>query len=199
MTQPFIHPNAIVDSDQIGEGTRIWAFAHVLRGACVGRNCNIADRVFVEEGAHIGDNVTVKNNVCVWNGITIEDDVFVGPNVTFTNDRYPRSPRMEAARDRYSRLDNWLARTTVRQGCSIGAAATVLPGLELGAYSVIAAGAVVTHSVAPYALVLGAPAREFDCVCRCGRPLGGSFREVECPACGETPEQRMELLEAPGC
>lgn len=131
MPATYIHPTAIVDSREIGAGTRIWAFAHILEGAVIGCNCNIADRVFVEGGGRIGDNVTVKNNVCVWQGITIEDDVFVGPNVTFTNDRYPRSPRMPEVRHRYAETHRWLESTVLRRGCSVGANATVLPGIEL--------------------------------------------------------------------
>lgn len=190
MATPYIHPTAIVDSHKIGPGTRLWAYVHVLEGAEIGGNCNIADRVFVEGGASIGDNVTIKNNVCVWDGITIEDDVFVGPNVTFTNDRYPRSPRMPEVRSRYAERDNWLATTLLKRGCSIGANATILPGVEIGEYAVVAAGSVVTRSVAPYALVVGSPARQVDCVCRCGRPLNGCYTVKECMACGETSAAR---------
>ena len=134
MADTRFHPTAIVESAQIGKETRIWAFAHVLDGAVVGDNCNLGDHVFVEGGACVGNNVTLKNNVCVWNGITIEDDVFVGPGVTFTNDLYPRSPRMLKVRDKYSHTDNWISTTKVRRGATIGAAATVLPGVELGLY-----------------------------------------------------------------
>lgn len=191
MVMPYIHPSAIVESTSIGNGTRIWAYAHVLRGAVIGENCNIADHVFVEGGGRIGHNVTLKNNVCVWDGITIEDDVFVGPNATFTNDRYPRSPRMPEVHARYSTPDNWLATTILRRGCTIGANATLVPGIEVGEYSVVAAGAIVTRDVDPFALVVGSPARQMDCVCRCGRPLDGSHLVKTCESCGEAPEMRV--------
>jgi UDP-2-acetamido-3-amino-2,3-dideoxy-glucuronate N-acetyltransferase len=189
-----IHSHAIVETEDIGEGTCIWAFAHVLRGAQIGSNVNIGDHTFVEGGAVIGNNVTVKNQVCVWEGITIEDDVFVGPRVTFTNDRYPRSPRMEAVRTRYSSRQNWLSTTRVRTGCSIGAAATICPGVELGPYSVIGAGSVVTHNVPAFALMLGSPARHRGDVCTCGKPLEGTFDKSNCVDCGESGAERVAKL-----
>ena len=125
------HETAIVESETIGEGTCIWAYAHVLDGAKIGANVAIGDHAFVEGGAVIGNNVTIKNQVCIWEGVNIEDDVFVGPRVTFTNDSNPRSPRMEKAKERYSETENWLGRTSVRRGASIGAAATICPGRKL--------------------------------------------------------------------
>src|SRR6516164_3302911 len=107
MSNRYFHPSALVEAEAIGDGTRIWAFAHVMRGAAIGCHCNLGDHTFVESGASIGDNVTIKNNVCVWLGITLEDDVFVGPNVAFTNDRWPRSARMTQARSRSGQIDNW--------------------------------------------------------------------------------------------
>jgi acetyltransferase-like isoleucine patch superfamily enzyme len=190
----MFHPTAIVESAHVGVGTRVWAYAHVLEHAQVGANCNLGDHTFVEGGARIGNNVTIKNQVCVWDGVVLEDNVFIGPRVTFTNDRYPRSPRMPGAEQRYSHQENWLETTFVREGCSIGAAAVVLPGLELGAYSVVAAGAVVTRDVAPFSLVVGTPARHVAWVCRCGQPLDGTYRECTCPSCGETPAQRLETI-----
>lgn len=144
----FIHPQAIVESATIGDGTRIWAFAHVLPRAVVGADCNLCDGVFVENDVRIGDRVTVKNGVQLWDGVTLEDDVFVGPNATFTNDPFPRS-----------RQPFELARTVVRRGASIGANATLLPGVVIGANAVVGAGAVVTRSVPPNAIVLGNPAQ----------------------------------------
>ncbi len=190
MPEAFIHPAAIVDSENIGAGTRVWAYAHILSGAVVGANVNVGDHAFIEGGAQIGDNVTLKNNVCVWNGIRIEDDVFIGPNVTFTNDLAPRSPRMPGAARRYATTANWLLPTHVRRGCSIGANATILPGLELGRYCFVAAGATVTRSVAPFRLVVGTPAREVGFVCRCGQRLAGCYTENSCQSCGETPMER---------
>ena len=118
MTAALVHPTALVESESVGEGTRIWAFAHILARAVIGQNCNIGDHAYVEGGAYVGDNVTVKNSVCVWEGVRIEDDVFVGPGVTFTNDRYPRSPRMSQTRHRYDDKSQWLLTTTVERGAT---------------------------------------------------------------------------------
>ncbi|MEX0825074.1 MAG: acyltransferase, partial [Pirellulaceae bacterium] len=169
----------------------MWAFAHVMSGACVGDHCNIGDHVFVESGAVVGNNVTLKNHVMVWEGVSIEDDVFVGPGVIFTNDRFPRSARMPEAKRRYSEKSNWLVETVVRRGCAIGAAATICPGLELGTYSMVAAAAVVTKNVEPYSLVMGSPARHVDYVCSCGQKLRGCYRQADCQICGETAATRL--------
>jgi acetyltransferase-like isoleucine patch superfamily enzyme len=195
MANGNFHPTALVESAQIGDGTRVWAFAHVMAGARVGSNCNLGDHTFVEGGAVIGNNVTLKNNVCVWAGITLEDDVFVGPNVAFTNDRFPRSPRMTQVRERYSRPDHWLEATVVECGATIGANATVLPGIRLGRYSMVAAGAVVTVDVPPFALVVGSAARRVADVCRCGQKLAGDYRSTACVECGETPAMRCLTTE----
>lgn len=168
MTGPAIHPAALVESHTIGAGTRIWAFVHIQDGATIGCNCNIGDHSFVETGVSIGNNVTIKNHVCIWDGVSIADDAFIGPHVVFTNDRCPRSPRMDAAATRYVHRENWLCHTAVETGCSIGANATILPGLRLGQYSMIAAGSTVTRDVPAYTLVMGNPARPAGRVCRCG-------------------------------
>ena len=118
----FKHETAIVETSSVGAGTRIWAYAHVLPGAVIGAYCNICDQTFIENDVHIGDRVTIKCGVQVWDGITLEDDVFVGPNATFSNDPFPRSRHHP---DRY-------ARTLVKRGASIGANATILPGLTIG-------------------------------------------------------------------
>lgn len=147
--QVFVHPNALCESSNVGAGTRIWAFAHVLPGARIGSDCNICDGVFIENDVAVHDRVTIKPGVQLWDGVTLEDDVFVGPNVTFTNDRFPRSKVYPAA----------FLRTTVRRGASIGANATILPGIEIGAGAMVGAGAVVTRSVPSNAIVVGNPAR----------------------------------------
>ena len=189
----MIHPKALVDdAGAIGVGTDVWAFAHIMAGARVGNNCSIGDHGFVEAGAAIGNNVTVKNHVLIWEGITIEDDVFIGPGVTFTNDRFPRSPRMQRARPRYANKNNWLLPTLVRRGCSIGASATISPGIQLGSYSMVAAGSDVTKDVEPYSLVMGVPARRVQYVCSCGQKLEGHFLQADCQACGETETERRE-------
>ncbi len=149
MPDVFVHTHALCESDQIGRGTRIWAFAHVLPGARIGSNCNICDGVFIEADVVVGDRVTVKCGVQLWDGLVVEDDVFIGPNATFTNNPFPRSRQ-------------WLEhhpRTVVRAGASIGANATILPGLEIGRGAMVGAGAVVTRSVPPHAVVTGNPAR----------------------------------------
>ncbi len=144
----FAHPDARIESDAIGPRTRVWAFAHVLAGARIGADCNICDYTFVEGGAEVGDRVTLKCGVQLWQGVTIEDDVFIGPNATFTNDPFPRSKRHPVA----------YARTRVRRGASIGANATILPGITIGAQAMIGAGAVVTRDVPARAIVVGNPA-----------------------------------------
>ena len=183
MPEIFVHASAVVESESIGCGTSIWAFAHVMPHATIGENCNLGDHVFVESGARIGNNVTIKNNVCVWDGVTIQDDAFIGPQVVFTNDKFPRSRRMPEAAARYERRENWLLNTLVRQGCSIGAHATILPGVTLGEYSMIAAGSLVTRDVEPYSLVLGSPAFGVGKVCRCGRRLD-ELDSQACATCG---------------
>ena len=183
MNGNYIHPTALVESDLISKNTRIWAFVHILKDVKIGDNCNIADHGYIETGAIIGNNVTLKNNVCVWEGITIEDDVFIGPNVTFTNDRFPRSPRMDAVSYRYTDKNKWLLKTIVGKGSSIGANATVMCGVKIGCYSMIAAGATVTRDVTPFALVVGSPARRMGYVCRCGQPMGSKIPDYDCRSC----------------
>jgi len=145
----YVHPQAICESNNIGSNTRIWAFTHVLPNAVIGTDCNICDGVFIENNVLIGDRVTVKCGVQLWDGLVVEDDVFIGPNVTFTNDRFPHS------KDHPNQFLN----TTVRKRASIGANATILPGLEIGAGAMIGAGTVVIHSVPPNAIAVGNPAR----------------------------------------
>jgi acetyltransferase-like isoleucine patch superfamily enzyme/dTDP-4-dehydrorhamnose 3,5-epimerase-like enzyme len=145
----FIHPQAICETSSVGDGTSIWAFAHVLPGASIGEGCNICDGVFIENDVVVGSRVTVKSGVQLWDGIRLEDDVFIGPNATFTNDDFPRSRQMREP----------MPPTVVRQGASIGANATILPGLEIGKEAMVGAGAVVTRPVPPYAIVVGNPAR----------------------------------------
>ena len=148
----FAHPQSLVESPNIGEGTRVWAFAHILPGAKVGRDCNICDHVFIENDVVVGDRVTVKCGVQLWDGVALEDDVFVGPNATFTNDLFPRSRQHPEQ----------FARTTVRAGASIGANATLLPGIEIGRGAMVGAGAVVTRDVPPGVTVMGNPARDVE-------------------------------------
>jgi UDP-2-acetamido-3-amino-2,3-dideoxy-glucuronate N-acetyltransferase len=144
----FVHERGICESSHVGRGTRIWAFAHVLPGARIGVDCNICDHVFIENDVVVGDRVTIKSGVQLWDGVRIEDDVFVGPNVTFTNDPFPRS---KAPPKRF-------LTTILKEGASIGANGTLLPGVTIGQNAMVGAGAVVTKSVPPHAIVAGNPA-----------------------------------------
>ena len=190
----FVHAKALNDSDSVGAGTRIWAFAHVLRGAVVGRNCNLGDHVFVEGGARIGDGVTLKNGVAVWEGVVLEDFVFVGPYAVFTNDRFPRSPRNPVVAERYA-SKGWLASTRVCHGAAIGASATILCGLTIGRYAMVAAGSMVTRDVAPFTLAAGNPARTAGRVCACGHRLTRVRQTLRCDACARVYTIRKDDLE----
>src|SRR5215469_2307001 len=143
----FKHETALVESPCVGDDTRIWAYAHVLKGATIGRDCNICDHTFIENDVIIGHRVTVKCGVQLWDGVRIEDDVFIGPNATFSNDAFPRS------KQRPERFLN----TFVKRWASIGANATILPGITIGEHVMIGAGAVVTHDVPRNAVVAGNP------------------------------------------
>lgn len=166
----FIHPRALVETDRIGRGTRIWAYAHILPQCRIGKDCNVGEGVFVETSYPIGDHVVIKNGVCIWEEVRLADRVFVGPGVVFTNDRLPRAdPRFKATRER------WVP-TRVRTGASIGANATILCGLTLGRWCLVGAGAVVTRDVPDHAIVLGNPARAVGFACECGRALLGSLK-----------------------
>ncbi len=190
----FEHPSALVESAAIGRGTRIWAFAHVLKGAQVGRHCNIGDHCFIEGGAQIGDGVTVKNGVAIWEGVVVRDNAFIGPFAVFTNDLAPRSPRFPGAARRYQ-SKAWLSRTVVEQGASIGANATILCGLRIGRFAMIAAGAVVTRDVSAHALMVGVPARQTGWVCECGTRLAVDGRGLaSCPTCHLRFQARDERL-----
>lgn len=149
MTDFFVHPKGLCESEKIGQNTRIWAFAHVLPGAVIGKECNICNGVFIENDVIIGDRVTIKCGVQIWDGIRIEDDVFIGPNATFCNDMFPRSKQYPEE----------FLQTLLKKGCSIGANATILPGLSIGRNAMVGAGAVVTKSVPDNAIVVGNPAK----------------------------------------
>ena len=146
--QPYIHPLADVQSVYIGEDSRIWQYSVILAQAEIGKNCNICAHTLIENDVVIGNNVTVKSGVFLWDGITIQDNVFIGPNVTFTNDKHPRSKQYPEE----------FFRTVIEQGASIGANATILPGVKIGKNAMIGAGAVVTKDVPEKAIVIGNPA-----------------------------------------
>jgi acetyltransferase-like isoleucine patch superfamily enzyme len=145
----MIHETAICESSKIGKGTNLWAFSHVLSSAVIGEECNICDHVFIENDVVIGNRVTIKSGVQLWDGLRVADDVFIGPNATFTNDKNPRSKQLP---------QSFLV-TKIEIGASIGANATILPGVTIGRFAMVGAGAVVTHNVPPYAIVVGNPAR----------------------------------------
>ncbi len=169
---PFIHARAFCESTDIGAGTRVWAFAHVMKGAKVGEDCNLCDHSFIESGAVLGNRVTVKNAVLVWDKVTIEDDVFLGPNMVFTNDMNPRVAFKKAP-------DKFLP-TRVKSGSSIGANATIVCGVTLHENSFVGAGSVVIRDVPAYAMVVGNPARRIGWMCACGEKLP---KALEC-TCG---------------
>lgn len=149
MNKAYIHPSAIVETDKIGDLSRVWAFVHILKGATIGRNANICDHCFIENQVIIGDDVTIKCGVYIWDGITIENKVFIGPSVSFANDKNPRSKNTNYK----------LEKTILKEGCSIGSNSTILPGVTIGKYAMIGAGSVVTRDVPDYALVYGNPAQ----------------------------------------
>lgn len=175
----FVHESSYVDEGAvIGKGTKIWHFCHVMPGAVIGEGCSLGQNVVVMPGTRLGNNVKVQNNVSIYEGVECEDDVFLGPSMVFTNVVNPRS--------HISRKHEY-RKTIVRRGASIGANATIVCGHELGEYCFIAAGAVVTKDVPPYALMAGVPARRIGWMCQCGVRLeeGKPGSEIRCSACGD--------------
>jgi UDP-2-acetamido-3-amino-2,3-dideoxy-glucuronate N-acetyltransferase len=154
-----------------------------MDGASIGANCNIGDHCFVETGVVVGDNVTIKNCNMLWERVRLEDGVFVGPNVLFTKYLRPRSPRLPQAAGRYQD-QSWLQPTLVKRGASLGAGAVILPGLTIGEFAMVGAGAVVTRDVPPYAVVMGNPARQRGWACQCGRMLEFAEGLANCEECG---------------
>lgn len=191
MTTPpdiFVHERALCESSDVGPGTRIWAFAHVMKGAVIGAGCNIGDHAFVEAGGRLGDRVTLKNAVLVWDGVTLEDDVFVGPNAVFTNVSRPRVG--------YKRGRDQFEKTVVRRGATIGANATIVCGITIGERAFVGAGAVVTRNVPSFALVVGSPARRVGWACDCGIKLPTDMH-CECGRSFELVDERTGLVPRP--
>lgn len=180
----YQHPTALVESPDIGPHTRIWAYAHVMAGARIGRDCNLGDHCFIESGVQIGDGVTLKNGVMLWEGVRVDNFVFIGPGVVFTNDLHPRSPRFPLVAARY-RDQRWLVPTVIEEGASLGANATILGGLTIGRFAMVGAGAVVTSDVPAHGLVCGVPARVVGHVSEAGCRLKFSpSGEARCPETG---------------
>lgn len=181
----YAHPTAIIESDDIGEGTRIWHFVHIRKGSKLGKNCNVGKSVYIDVDAMIGNNVKIQNFVSVYKGVTIEDDVFIGPSATFTNDLYPRAFIWD---------EEHVVPTYVRRGASIGANSTIVCGTTIGEYAMIGAGSVVTKDVPAFGLAYGSPAELKGYVCFCGRKLEKILRDepartiLRCNSCGEDVE-----------
>jgi len=174
----FIHPSSFIDDDvQIGEGTKIWHFCHIMSGAKIGKNCKIGQSVFIDRDVKIGNNVKIQNNVSVYRGVTLEDNVFCGPSMAFTNVFNPRSA--------YPRDIREYRGTLVKKGATIGANATIICGVTLGENAFIGAGTVVTEDVPDYALVYGNPARIKGWMCECGEKLEFKNDRAICNKCGK--------------
>jgi len=186
LARPVIASTAVVAEDAIvGPATRVWHFAQIREGARIGAQCNVGKGVYVGAGVTVGDRCKIENNASLFEGLTVEDRVFIGPHVVFTNDRSPRATNPDGSLQ--TTADWTVGKTTVRRGASIGAAAVIIPGLEIGRYAMVGAGAVVTHDVPAHAVVVGNPARRIGWTCVCGRerlangPRGEE--ELRCDRC----------------
>ena len=169
----FVHESSYIDDGAvIGDGTKIWHFCHVQKNAVIGENCILGQNVNIGENVRVGNRVKIQNNVSVYEGVTLEDDVFCGPSCVFTNDMFPRS---ETRPSEY-------AKTLIKQGASLGANSTVVCGVTVGRFALVAAGAVVTSDVPDHALMLGVPARQKGYVCKCGNRLDS---ELSCTGCSK--------------
>lgn len=186
----FAHPTAVIDEPcQIGDGTKIWHFSHVMEKSVLGAGCNLGQNVVVSPGVRLGRNVKVQNNVSLYTGVELEDDVFCGPSMVFTNVVNPRS---------HINRKNEYKKTLVKQGATLGANSTVVCGTTIGRFAFVAAGAVVTRNVGDYALVMGVPAKQVGWMCACGERLSDGVAEVACAACGKTYQvSKMGCVERP--
>lgn len=187
-TEVFIHPTAVIDAGaQVGAGTRIWHFCHVMPEAIIGERCNLGQNVFIDNGVIIGNGVKIQNNVSVYNGVVVEDDAFLGPSVVFTNVINPRS---------FMERKSEFKQTRVGSGATLGANATIVCGVQIGAYALVGAGAVVTKNVKPFALVYGNPARQRGWVSKAGhRLVFDPSGKSTCPGDGSTYVLKDEIVE----
>jgi acetyltransferase-like isoleucine patch superfamily enzyme len=170
----YIHPSALVETDKIGDCTRIWAFSHILKGASLGRNCNICDHCFIENDVVLGNDVTVKCGVNIWDGVRVEDKVFIGSGAAFTNDIYPRSKIYQK---------NHVC-TLIKEGASLGTNCVLIAGITVGSYAMIGAGSVVTRDVGDFSLCYGNPARQHGYICKCKKKIDIRDDENVTCACG---------------
>lgn len=188
MANHFVHDSAFVDKGAtIGNDTKIWHFSHVMGGAQIGDACSLGQNVFVANQVKIGNGVKIQNNVSIYEGVILEDFVFCGPSMVFTNVKNPRSAFPRNTSKDY-------LRTVVQKGASIGANATIVCGITIGKWAFIAAGAVVTKDVSPYAVVAGVPARRIGWMCECGNSLTFKGAHSECSQCGKSYQKKAETV-----
>ncbi len=172
----YVHPTAVIDDDvELGDGTRVWHFVHVSRGARIGADCVLGQNVYVGPGVRLGNGVKVQNNVSIYEGVEIADHVFLGPSCVFTNVLTPRAG--------VERKDEFVT-TRVDRGATVGANATIVCGHDLGAFSMVGAGSVVVRGTRPYEVVVGNPAGRLGWACVCGERLPDGPGDVDCPRCG---------------
>jgi UDP-2-acetamido-3-amino-2,3-dideoxy-glucuronate N-acetyltransferase len=182
----FVHESSYVDDNcEIGNGTKIWHFSHLMKNCKIGENCNIGQNVVISPDVVLGNNVKIQNNVSVYTGVVCEDDVFLGPSCVFTNVINPRS---------FIERKNEYRKTVVKKGASIGANATIVCGHDIGRYAFIGAGSVVTKNIPDHALVVGNPARIVGYVCQCGNRLQFDNNKAVCSCCNKTYEKKDDII-----
>jgi UDP-2-acetamido-3-amino-2,3-dideoxy-glucuronate N-acetyltransferase len=183
----FVHPTALIDEEvEIGEGTKIWHFSHILRGSRIGKNCVLGQNVVVGPFVKVGNNCKIQNNVSLYYGVELEDGVLCGPSCVFTNDKYPRA---------FIERRNEFLQTRVRRGATLGANATIMCGVTIGQFAMVGAGAVVTQDVPDYALVVGNPARQVGWVCTCGETLSQRHEGLwHCQRCDTLYQETLKGL-----